>query len=117
MDQDKRWKERAITHPRLQITLSCAGLLAGSLQVRELGLQLQDLLPVLLLAYLDDEVQETHAWPVGSGVVELAKRGEGEPIGIPCLAPLKGVERIMYFKHTHLCTYPVDDVACNQGNV
>ena len=55
--------------------------------MRELGSQLQDL-PPLLLAHLDDEVQEGHARSVGPGVVELAERGEGEPIGIACFATL-----------------------------
>ena len=48
------------------------GLLACCLQVRELGPQVEKLF--VLLTHLDDVVQEGHAWPVGSGVVQFAKR-------------------------------------------
>ena len=41
--------------------------------MRELGPQVEKLF-VLLLTHLDDVVQEGHAWPVGSGVVQFAKR-------------------------------------------
>ena len=56
--------------------------------MRELGFQLQDL-PPLLLTHLNDEVQKAHTWSVGSGVVELAERREGESVGITCFPSLR----------------------------